>query len=96
MEIINVLKYLKIDDAKKVSDKEYTKELVDSDDFSVIYSLLDEWDDTILNTNLSTMNDSEVTLVYDLDDIQITIVGNLVEDTYALTVEKLNKKEGIQ
>ena len=89
--VISFLENLGIDTTGKFTDKRYTLELDNSDDYARYYTILDHADDLGLVDVSSMAEEYATVLTYSNDKYKVKLNANLEDDYYTLTVEDENE-----
>lgn len=71
----------------EVENNTYTVELVDSNEFSRMYSLLDKAENISFDYDVSATTEHTSYLLYLSDKYDISLIADFDTDTYVLTVE---------
>ena len=71
-------------------DKKYVIELLDSNDFSRIYSLLEESEIITLDENI-LMTEFLTNMIYVGEKFRLQLIGNYEKDIYKIIVEDLKE-----
>lgn len=69
-------------------EDEYTIDLVDSDSYSRVYTILDKSDKVDLDAYSTTMDENGTSLTYLGDDWDLTLSANFEDNSYVLTVRE--------
>lgn len=68
------------------NDSKYVVELVDSNEYSKAYSILDKSDKVDLDTDLTLVSNKMSELTYLSDEYDIKLIANFADDIYKIIV----------
>ena len=72
----------------ETTDGTYVIELDNSNEFSKVYTLLDKNEDAILDVESMLMTSDEVEMTYLTTEFDVTLIGNLKENTYRVEIRE--------
>ena len=83
-----LLKKLNISKEGKYVGDVYTISMESYDEFSAIYNILEQSDDITKDSDESAFNMDEAHVVYNTDDYEINLNGDLIDDVYKLQIKE--------
>lgn len=88
-EFENIVKKLNIPSSGNMTeDNRYIIDISNSDDYSKIYSLLDNSSEVSINPDATLLNEDINQLLYVGDGFMLKLIGNFKEDNYKLIIEE--------
>lgn len=78
-----------------IVDDEYIIELADSDEYSRVYTLLDNSSDVDINETMSYVSESNCNLVYAGIDFDVSLIANFDDEQYYVKFGEIQDEENV-